>query len=70
MDTTAQNYQYVSARFLARVIGSPGACAGMFTYLANADLQKVQEADIEILTSDHEIWYNTRTSRVMLRMEA
>ena len=51
MDTTAQNYQYVSARFLARVIGSPGACAGMFTYLANADLQKVQEADIEILTS-------------------
>ncbi|KAG9235194.1 concanavalin A-like lectin/glucanase domain-containing protein [Amylocarpus encephaloides] len=36
---------------MARVIGSPGACAGMFTYLANDDPQKVQEGDIEILTN-------------------
>jgi beta-glucanase (GH16 family) len=36
---------------MARVIGSPGACAGMFTYLSNDDPQKVQEADIEILTA-------------------
>ncbi len=32
---------------MARVIGSDGACAGMFTYLAS---DPVQEADIEILT--------------------
>jgi beta-glucanase (GH16 family) len=51
IDSTALNYHYVSARFLARVIGSAGACAGMFTYLANGDPQNVQEADIEILTS-------------------
>jgi beta-glucanase (GH16 family) len=39
-------------RFLARIIGSPGACAGMFTYLApNSSTSPVQEADIEILTS-------------------
>lgn len=51
MDSTALNYQFLSARFLARVTGSPGACAGMFTYLPNNDPQKIQEADIEILTS-------------------
>ncbi|EPE33346.1 Concanavalin A-like lectins/glucanase [Glarea lozoyensis ATCC 20868] len=50
-DSVEQNFQYLSARFMARVIGSPGACAGMFTYLANDDPQLVQEADIEILTS-------------------
>jgi hypothetical protein len=50
-DSMEQNFQYLSARFMARVIGSPGACAGMFTYLSNDDPQKVQEADIEILTS-------------------
>jgi beta-glucanase (GH16 family) len=37
---------------MARVIGAPGACAGIFTYLPNDDPQKVQEADIEILTKD------------------
>jgi beta-glucanase (GH16 family) len=47
-DSTEQNFHYLSARFLARVIGSPGSCAGMFTYLASSP---VQEADIEILTS-------------------
>lgn len=43
----------MSARFYARVIGSPGACAGMFTYLApkKNKPETVQEADIEILTS-------------------
>jgi hypothetical protein len=50
-DSVEQNFQFLSARFMARVIGSPGACAGMFTYLSNDDPQKVQEADIEILTS-------------------
>ncbi|KAH8656611.1 glycoside hydrolase family 16 protein [Tricladium varicosporioides] len=52
IDSVQQNFHYVSARFFARVTGSPGACAGMFTYLANNDGNKVQEADIEILTKD------------------
>ena len=50
-DSVEQNFQYLSARFMARVVGSPGACAGLFTYLSNDDPLKVQEADIEILTS-------------------
>ncbi|KAF4617966.1 hypothetical protein G7Y89_g15016 [Cudoniella acicularis] len=52
IDSVEKDYHYVSARFFARVTGSPGACAGMFTYLANDDPQKIQEADIEILTKD------------------
>ncbi|KAE8446209.1 hypothetical protein EG329_012434 [Mollisiaceae sp. DMI_Dod_QoI] len=53
IDSSEKNYHYLSARFNARIIGSPGACAGLFTYLAspNNDPQTVQEADIEILTS-------------------
>lgn len=51
IDSTAMNYQHLSARFLARVTGAAGACAGMFTYLPNDNPQNIQEADIEILTS-------------------
>jgi Glycosyl hydrolases family 16 len=51
IDSISQNYHFLSARFLARVVGPPGACAGMFTYRPNADPQAIQEADIEILTS-------------------
>lgn len=51
VDSNEKNFQYLSARFLARVIGSPGACAGMFTYLPNDNAQLIQEADIEILTA-------------------
>ncbi|KAM0135225.1 hypothetical protein ACHAO1_005310 [Botrytis cinerea] len=47
-DSNEKNFQYMSARFLARVVGSEGACAGMFTYLES---EPIQEADIEILTS-------------------
>ncbi|APA06083.1 hypothetical protein SS1G_01485 [Sclerotinia sclerotiorum 1980 UF-70] len=47
-DSNEKNFKYLSARFLARVVGSDGACAGMFTYL---DSNPIQEADIEILTS-------------------
>lgn len=35
---------------MARVVGSPGACAGMFTYDPSLTAEKVQESDIEILT--------------------
>ncbi|KAH8600076.1 concanavalin A-like lectin/glucanase domain-containing protein [Bisporella sp. PMI_857] len=56
IDSTAQNYQYLSARFLARIIGPPGACAGIFTWYCpglcrTASSPDVEEADIEILTS-------------------
>ena len=51
-------------RFLARVIGSPGACAGIFTYLAGDDKSQVQEADIEILTNGprHVVQYTNQPS--------
>lgn len=52
IDSQEQDFQYLSARFLARVTGSPGACAGLFTYLGGAKPADVQEADIEILTRD------------------
>lgn len=45
-------YQFLSLRMLARVTGSPGACAAMFTYRGSEELSKVQEADIEIMTRD------------------
>ncbi|KAG0646440.1 Beta-glucanase [Hyphodiscus hymeniophilus] len=51
IDTIAHNYHYISLRVLARVQGSPGACAGIFTYLPSSNPRDVQEADIEILTS-------------------
>ncbi|CZR68196.1 related to xyloglucan endo-transglycosylase-like protein [Phialocephala subalpina] len=51
IDSNEKNYHYLSARFNARVIGSPGACAGLFTYLASDNPQSIQEADIEILTA-------------------
>ncbi|CZT49462.1 related to xyloglucan endo-transglycosylase-like protein [Rhynchosporium secalis] len=48
----SKSYHQLSLRLLARVIGSPGACAGIFTYHASSIPSSVQEADIEILTSD------------------
>ncbi|TVY24250.1 hypothetical protein LHYA1_G007020 [Lachnellula hyalina] len=51
IDSVEKNYRYLSARFRARVIGSPGACAGIFTYRhTTPSPSSVQEADIEILT--------------------
>lgn len=45
-------YHYASMRMYARTKGSPGACTAMFTYLGGEKLADVQEADIEVLTSD------------------
>ncbi|KAM5361530.1 hypothetical protein ACJZ2D_013038 [Fusarium nematophilum] len=45
-------YQFASMRMLARSRGSAGACTAMFTYLGGETLADVQEADIEVLTSD------------------
>ena len=56
IDSVKTNYQHLSLRLLARVVGSPGACAGIFTWycpgLCRATSSPdVEEADIEILTS-------------------
>ncbi|KAL8657215.1 MAG: hypothetical protein Q9226_002132 [Calogaya cf. arnoldii] len=47
LETTEQAYMHASIHIRARVSGSPGACAGIFTYLTDE-----QESDIEILTRD------------------
>lgn len=66
VDSTEQNYHYMSARFMARVVGSAGACAGLFTYRGNDNPNKVQEADIEILTSGprNRVQYTNQPSTV------
>jgi len=55
IDSKALNYHYLSARFLARIIGDLGGCAGMFTWRCptascSTLSSNVEEADIEVLT--------------------
>lgn len=51
IDTVPSNMLFLSVRYMARISGSPGACAGFFTYLPpGSDPTSVQEADIEVLT--------------------
>ncbi|POS88093.1 hypothetical protein EPUL_000606, partial [Erysiphe pulchra] len=51
IDTVTSNMLFLSVRYMARIRGDPGACAGFFTYLPpGSDPTTVQEADIEILT--------------------
>jgi hypothetical protein len=57
IDSVATNYQYLSATYYARVVGAPGACAGMFTWYCpglcrSPSATEVEEADVEILTKD------------------
>lgn len=47
LDSIATNIYYASIRIRARIAGSPGAVAGLFTYADDTD-----ESDIEILTRD------------------
>ncbi len=47
LETTEAAYLHASIHVRARISGSPGACAGIFTYLTDE-----QESDIEILTRD------------------
>ncbi|KAL9014196.1 MAG: hypothetical protein Q9173_001159 [Seirophora scorigena] len=47
LETDEQDYVHASIRVRARVTGTPGACAGIFTYRSDD-----QESDIEILTRD------------------
>ena len=46
-----ETYHYLSMRVYARTVGDPGACTAIFTYRETDDVDQVQEADIEILTS-------------------
>ncbi|KAL8990530.1 MAG: hypothetical protein Q9177_000838 [Variospora cf. flavescens] len=49
LETVEPDFMHASIRIRARVTGSPGACAGIFTYHSDD-----QESDIEILTSDND----------------
>ncbi|KAL3421194.1 Beta-glucanase 4 [Phlyctema vagabunda] len=57
IDSTEIDYQYLSVRFLARIIGDEGACAGFFTWRCpelcrSPSSPDVEEADVEMLTRD------------------
>lgn len=57
IDSVKQNFEYMSVRYLARVYGNLGGCAGLFTYRCpdshcSSTSTSVEEADIEILTRD------------------
>ncbi|KLU89345.1 hypothetical protein MAPG_08317 [Magnaporthiopsis poae ATCC 64411] len=52
LQSMAANYRFVSVRMLARTLGDPGACTALFTYRGDEHVERVQEADIEILTKD------------------
>lgn len=47
VENLQKNLMYASIRLRARVVGDPGACAGMFTYY-----DEDNETDIEILTAE------------------
>lgn len=47
VESSQKNILYASLRFHARVVGSPGATAGMFTFFDDHN-----ESDIEVLTHD------------------
>lgn len=51
-ESVALDYRYLSVRMKARTKGPPGAITAMFTYRAAQDMNKVQEADLEVRTAD------------------
>jgi len=55
IESKSKGYQFMSVRMHARTRGSPGAVTAMFTYRPppeESQPEKVQEADLEILTKD------------------
>ncbi|KAI0169256.1 glycoside hydrolase family 16 protein [Hypoxylon sp. FL1284] len=52
VQTVSGSYQHVSLRMYARTRGSAGAVTAMFTYRGGATEADVQEADLEVLTTD------------------
>lgn len=61
-----EKYLHASIRMHARVRGSSGACASVFTYLSTPPGAPLQESDIEILTKEdaHIIHYTNQPSSV------
>lgn len=51
-DSLSGDYHYLSMRMLARTRGAGGAVTAMFTYRSGDAASSVQEADLEIRTSD------------------
>lgn len=51
-DSVSGDYQYLSMRMLARTRGAAGAITAMFTYRGGDAASTVQEADLEVRTSD------------------
>ncbi|KAK9788044.1 putative GH16 domain-containing protein [Seiridium cardinale] len=51
-DSVADDYTAASLRILSRVHGSPGACAGAFTYKSDDHTGVQHESDIEVLTQN------------------
>ncbi|KAJ2984134.1 hypothetical protein NUW58_g6136 [Xylaria curta] len=52
IESGSLNYRFLSIRMYARTRGSTGAVTAMFTFRNGDTLAKVQEADLEIRTSD------------------
>ncbi|KAM0806844.1 putative Concanavalin A-like lectin/glucanase [Seiridium cardinale] len=51
-DSVSGDYHYISMRMLARTRGAGGAVTAMFTYRGADGANNVQEADLEVRTSD------------------
>ncbi|KAI1074396.1 carbohydrate-binding module family 1 protein [Whalleya microplaca] len=51
-ESASEGYQFMSIRMYARTRGAPGAVTAMFTYRMAPEVALVQEADLEIRTSD------------------
>ncbi|KAL1843406.1 hypothetical protein VTJ49DRAFT_1756 [Mycothermus thermophilus] len=51
-ETISDRFKYLSIRMRARTVGAPGAITALFTYRTADTLAEVQEADLEIRTSD------------------
>jgi hypothetical protein len=52
IESNSKTFKYLSLRMRARTVGAAGAITGMFTYRTAPTLAEVQEADLEIRTSD------------------
>ncbi|KAK7907996.1 glycoside hydrolase family 16 protein [Apiospora marii] len=64
IESVALDFRYLSVRMKARTKGSPGAITAMFTYRTANDMSKVQEADLEVRTTDpkYSIQYTNQPS--------
>ncbi|KAI8965153.1 glycoside hydrolase family 16 protein [Daldinia sp. FL1419] len=66
LQSISPNYQYLSMRMYSRTRGAAGGVSAMFTYRGGATEADVQEADLEIITSDanNRVHYTNQPSMV------